>query len=164
MASYKDLSALLDCIAFKIVIGSPTLSADFQNISIPFIGTANPSLSDVEITDYEYSTDGGVSYTTMTLTGSTTTGLTFGTTGTAHTITWAARTDLGALVYNTPLVIRLIGYSTTQGLSTLSATKSFEVTREIEQPSSTSVSSFPSDYKGTFGPDLLKNTPRSVTR
>lgn len=164
MADYKDLLATLDCITFKIVIGSPIVSADFQNLTIPYVGTANPALSDVEITDYEYSLDGGATYTTMTLSGSVITGLTFSTSGTAHTLLWTARADLGVQFYNTPLVIRLIGYSATQDLSTLPALKSFEVPRVVSQSNLTNNSPFPPDYKGTFGPDLLKNTPKSITR
>jgi len=164
MADNKDLLAVLDCIALKIVIGSPIVSADFQNLTIPYVGTANPSLSDVEITDYEYSLDGGVTYTTMALSGSVTTGLTFGTSGTAHTLIWTARSDLGVQFYNTPLVIRLIGYSATQSLSTLPALKSFEVPRVVTQPNLTNNSPFSSDYKGTFGSDLLRYAPKSITR
>jgi hypothetical protein len=162
--SIKNLSALLDCIAFKIVIGSPTLSADFQNISIPFVGTANPSLSDVEITDYEYSTDGGITYKQMTLTNSIITGLTFGVFGTNHVITWSARLDLDVLLYNTPLAIRLIGYSSTHGLYTINSVKSFEITKNTTQQNITQTSTFPIEYKGTFGINLLKLIPKSINR
>jgi hypothetical protein len=164
MAEYKDLSADLNVITFKIVIGNPILSADFQNLAIPYVGTANPQLTDVDITDYEFSINNGVSYSSMTLTGSVITGLTFGTAGTAHTLTWAAKTDLSTLLYNTQLVIRLMGYSATQGLSTLPATKSFIVPREVTQANLANTSPFPPSYKGLFGPELLKNAPKSVTR
>lgn len=159
----KNLTTSLSAVAFKIAIGTPTLSSDFQSINIPYTGTADPARSGVSLSSYEYSLDGGTTWDTMTASSTTdVAGLTFGTGGTSLNFEWEARADIGGSIYNTAIMIRLIG--TQGGISTLAATKSVIFSRSTVDQAADDESPFPASYKGTPGYLLMNQAPRANTR
>lgn len=159
----KNLPSSLSVVTFKIVVGTPTLSSDFQSINIPYTGTANPARSGVSLSSYEYSLDGGTTWDTMTASSTTdTSGLTFGTGGTSLNFEWEARADIGGSIYNTAIMIRFI--ATQGGVSTLAATKSVIFNRTTVNQATEDESPFPSSYKGTPGYLLMNQAPRANTR
>lgn len=159
----KNLPSSLSVVTFKIVVGTPTLSSDFQSINIPYVGTANPARSSVSLSTYEYSLDGGTTWDTMTASSATSvSGLSFGTSGTSLNFEWEARADIGGSIYNTAIMFRFI--ATEGGVSTLPATKSVSFTRQTVDQAAENESPFPESYKGTPGYRLMSQAPRANTR
>ena len=158
---YIDLEADLSAMVFKTTIGTPTISSDGQDISIPYVGTANPARTDVEISSYKYSIDNGVTWVDMT-TESTLTSLTFSTSGTSLTLVWKARNDISGSVYNTQLKVALIGVSGVY--TTIETVKTFINERTVTTSTTAENPLFPATYKGVPGYTLMSNAPRTNIR
>jgi len=162
--SLKNLGASVDVYDLQVVLGVPSIdsSSSFQNVHIPYTGIGNPEDTSVSISRAWYSLDGGATWSAMTpASGNVSTGLTFSPSGTSHTFKWAARSDLGANLYNKLITIAF--------KATGSKGDSLEVTRSAlfsrtttGQRGTTSQSvQLPDDYAGIFGNELLVNAPKS---
>jgi len=159
----KNLDTELSVVQFKVKIGTPTLSSDFQSINIPYTGTADPERSGVSLSSFEYSIDGGSTWDEMTESSDTDINdLTFSSEGTSLNFEWEARSDLGGSIYNTSIMVRLI--ASQGGLSTTAATKSVIFLRTVTNESEEDESTFPSSYKGIPGYRLMNQAPRANTR
>lgn len=159
-----DLSGRINTLDFAMVIGSAALSADFQKVTIPYTGSANPArTSSVDIVSTEYSLDDGVTWADMTLDSgsSDTTNLTFDADGESYNIVWMAKADIGTQVYNNNIKIRFRAQDAF-GADTVVATKMRYLffPRTVSNQVAATSSPFPNDYAGIPGMDLLKNAPR----
>lgn len=157
----KNLGGDLNVIDFKISkIDEPILSADFKQITLAFTGIANPENTDVELVAYEYSTDNGITWSTMT-TESSLTGLTFSTTGTVNNLVWDIKEDLST-IYNVTIKIRFRAQATFDSKVILTDYKvrSIYLSKIIVQNSPVKESVFPPEYSGTPGSSLMKNRPK----
>jgi hypothetical protein len=161
--NFIDLNADVNVYELQVVLGVPSVDASsgYQNAVIPYTGIGNPSDSNVSISRAWYSTDDGATWDVMTEVGSST-GLTFSTGGTAHQFVWAARTDLGADIYNT--LIKISFKATGTSGDSLPASRNVLFTRTVTDQSAAVTASavqLPDDYSGVFGNELLINAPKS---
>jgi hypothetical protein len=159
----KEFGGSLNVLDFSISsIGEPVLSTDFTKVTLGYVGKANPQNTDVDLTAREYSIDNGVTWDTMT-TASTVTGLTFSIAGTANTLIWNIKQDLGNSIYNTQIKIRFQAQAvfSAETITTDYKVRSIYLLKETIPPTIRGESVFPSDYSGTSGTDLLKNAPKT---
>lgn len=163
-----NLAGRVNVVDFAIAFGTATQSTDFQKITIPFTGSANPArTSSVNLTLYQYSLDDGTTWSNMTIDSgsSDTSNLTFDVNGESFELVWLAKTDLGTRIYNRNIKIRFRAQSIF-GTDTINTTKTRyiyfprTVTNQAEETDS---SPFPADYSGTQGNKLLKNAPRQTS-
>lgn len=160
-----DLSGSVNAVDFAISIGHSSLSSDFQKITIPYTGNANPAqTSSVNIVLSQYSTDSGTTWNDMTLVSadSDTSNLTFDVDGESYNLVWQAKTDLGTQIYNNSIKIRIRAQATF-GSDTVITTKMafLYFPRSVSNQAQVgSTAPFPDDYSGTPGEKLLVNAPR----
>jgi len=154
---YRDLPATINIRDFRMVMGTPALTTDRLGVTIPFTGIADPALT-ADLLAYEYSTDNGSNWSTMT-TASTLTGLAFTPSGAAFSIVWDATTDVSTLLYNTQLRIRLKAESGSYETAYSSYILFFE--RTIVNTQLRTSPGFPADYRGIPGSDLMANAPKA---
>lgn len=160
-----NFSGRVNVVDFSVVLGTATLSTDFQKVTIPFTGSANPArTSSVDIETYQYSLDSGTTWYTMTLdsTTSDTSNLTFDVNGENYQLVWKAKTDIGTSVYNNNIKIQ-IKATATFGSDTITLTKLGYIyfARSVtNQAADADRSPFPEDYSGKQGNTLLENAPR----
>ena len=156
-SAFRDLPAHIRIRDFRIVIGASFLSPDRLGISIPFTGIANPGLT-ADLLSYEYSMDNGSNWNYMD-TSSTTTGLAFTPAGASFSLVWNADSDIGTLMFNTHIRIRLKAESGSYETAFSTCILYFERTTVNSQLVTSP--GFPADYKGIPGRDLMANAPRS---
>jgi hypothetical protein len=154
--AYRNLPGNISIREFRMLIGTPVLSTDKTQISIPFTGIANPTLT-ADLSVFEYSMDNGSNWNTMT-TSSTTTGLSFTSSGAAFTLVWEARSDAAALMFNTYIRIRLRAESGSYETAYATYIIFFEKITTNTQLQTSPL--FPPDYRGIPGTDLMANAPR----
>lgn len=162
-----NLPGRVNVVDFSVVIGTVSMSADFQKITIPFTGSANPAkTSSVNIVTYQYSLDDGTTWSNMTLDigSSDTANLTFDVDGEDYELVWNVKTDLGTQVYNNSIKIKIQAQATF-GTDSITATrmKYIYFPRVVTDEAATSESPFPLDYSGVPGNDLLKYAPRQAS-
>jgi len=153
----RDLPAHINIRDFRVVIGASSLSPDRLGITIPFTGIANPGLT-AELLSYEYSMDNGSHWSYMD-TASVTWDLDFTPAGASFSLLWNADSDIGTLMFNTHIRIRLQAQSGSYETAFSTGILYFE--RTIVNSQLVTSPSFPADYKGIPGRDLLANAPRS---
>jgi len=96
-------------LAFLTATGSPSSPL----VVIQYKATGPASVTD-DLTTYEYSTDGGTTYNTMTLTTpAEASDITVSETGTINQFTWAGYTDLGLNLFGSSITIRLASTDST---------------------------------------------------
>lgn len=141
----------------SIKIGAPTVSANKQTITIPYVGTSDPSSSDVTLAKYQYSTDNGVSYKNMKpLSSADISGLSFSPLRTNLVFNWDAKKDLGDNLYNRPL--RVLLQASAFGILSAEVTKYYTFPRILVNPvNEQSKKAFPDSYEGIQGNDFIAN-------
>lgn len=160
----KNIQGSIKAYDFRIAFKTPVLSSNKQQVVLDYYGIANPVLT-ASITTYQYSTDNGTTWNTMTPSGDTTlSGLGFTTTGvpvsaSTFTFKWEFKTDIGTNLYNNLVRVRLQATSGSLVTAYASYTLNFErtVTNVAQQQENIP---FPSDYAGIPGTDLLENAPK----
>lgn len=152
----RNLPAHIRIRDFRIVLGTASLSPDRLGISIPFTGIATPGLT-ADLLSYEYSMDNGSNWNYMD-TSSTITGLAFTPAGASFSLMWNADSNIGTLMFNTHIRIRLQAESGSYETAFSTCILYFE--RTIVNSQLVTSPSFPADYKGIPGRDLLANAPK----
>ena len=160
---YHDLPVDLNVVQFKIDLGKPALSVGFQDIEIPYTGYGDPELTNVELTRYQFSLDGGVTWEDMNPSvGTSLTGLTFSPSGTSQSFVWEARAQIEGQFYNTTIKIAL--QATSGSITTLDTMRTLGFNRNTSDQSQENASPFPEGYKGTPGYVLMEKAPKSDVR
>lgn len=160
-----NLSGRVNVVDFAIAIGHESLSSDFQKVTIPFTGTANPARTNsVDVISAQYSLNSGDTWADMTLVSadSDTSNLTFDVDGEEYNLVWQAKTDIGTNIYNNNILIRIRAQAAFSG-DIIVATKQaiLYFSRSVTNQAQIGTSApFPEDYSGTPGTKLLENAPR----
>lgn len=161
--STRDFSGLLFVRDFQARINNPGLSADKSQIVIPYIGIANPALiASVSLTAYEFSMDNGTTWDTMSVTGDII-ATTFTAVGNALSLVWDSKVQIGSLMYNNYIRIRIQAYNSANNLTADYANYILFFEKIVTTPASRQSTQFPPDYKGIHGSDLMKNAPKAVS-
>ena len=162
LVNKKELPADIYVKSLNIAFGSIVISSDHQNVEINYTGTGDPSTMAVFLLKYQYSTDNGSTWTTMSATVDTDlTGLTFTPTGNALIFKWKAKEALGSDLYNNLILLKMQAQNGTDVTAEILRSVAFEREQSEQQTARNSSSPFPDDYSGVGVSDLLKNAPKS---
>jgi hypothetical protein len=156
----RDLPGDINVIDFKVSnISEPVLSTNFHQVTLTTKGVANPDNYNVDLVTYEYSTDNGETWCTMT-TESQVTGLTFSPTGVDNDFVWDIKNDLGNLIYNTMIKIRFRTQATFDSEVILSGYKieSIYIYKKVTIPNAASLPL--KEYDGIPGWELMVGAPK----
>ncbi len=159
MANTRNIPGILDIHDYRMIVISATLNSDSSLATITYEGIADPATSS-DIVGYDYSVTNGDTWLLMT-TSSSLTGLPFvADPGYIGTFVWQIKEDIGAKRYNNYIRIRL----KSSGSSLVSDYAYFTIFIERIQTDLSATkkkNTFPDDYSGISGRDLLKNAPKS---
>ena len=145
---------------FYINLNAPVISTDYQNLVIGYTAVCNPSIL-ADITEYVYSLDNGETWSTMTLTGdSVITNLSFTPTGSSLSFKWEIKNDLNGDIYNKHIKIKIKASS--MDIQTSETVYNIYLNKQVQDLSKAAkTDTFPEDYKGVDGTNLLKNAPKA---
>jgi PKD repeat protein len=156
--TYRNFPGNITIRDFRMTLGVPTQSEDRLSIVIPFTGYANPILT-ADLLSYEYSVDNMATWHTMTAgAGSDVTGLNFTASGAPFNFIWNSKLDIGALMYNNYIRIRIKAVS--GALETFYVNYQLFIERVVVNTQLQNTPLFPVDYRGIPASDLMKNAPK----
>jgi len=161
-----NIASYLNVVDFNISsISTPVLSTDFTKATLTYVGIANPTNTSVNLTAYQYSLDGGVTWSNMTAcAGSNITGLTFSPTGNSYSFIWSIRNNVGSNIYNRSIQIRFDATATfgPDIIITNYKQNTVYLPKVVSILNIPVVPVFSPSYAGVVGSSLLKNAPKIV--
>jgi hypothetical protein len=145
---------------FQITQGIYSLTDSNRNVSIRYTGVGDP-ISTADLSIYQYSSDSGISWQTMSVAdGTIITNLSFTPTGNELIFTWRIKDDIGENIYNKDILVRI--QATSESLSTILTPFSLYFSKIVVNAADANKKPpLPNDYEGIPGWDLLSNAPKA---
>lgn len=152
----RNLSGSLTIYDFKIQLSTPYFEGPY--VVIPYKGISNPTLTNVSLSNYQYSIN-GIDWEVLTPTNDTLlNNLTFIPTGNSFYFKWILT---NRNIFNKDIFIRMRAVH--GDVYTAWATISVYFKKIIENKEfQKGITDLPEDYKGVEGSELLKNAPKII--